>query len=140
MGYKERGLWDEWVPRGRGRWGCGVVPWGTVVCEAGGYVWGWLWVPGGHGHGAGQEESPCVPHKVSVGPGTADALGWVVWMPWVRAVGAPGCCSHLPQSECPLWPSVKLWGGRGGCGALWVEWWVAGCHAVPPTHLNSPHP
>lgn len=61
----------------------GAVLWGTVVCEGGGHVWGWLWVPGAHGHGEGQGESPCVPHKVSVGPGTVRCLG-------VGAVGQ-GC-------------------------------------------------
>lgn len=64
---------DDWLPRmGAG----GFRGAGSRVMVLGGTARGsWAWW--------GQEECPCVPHKVSVGPGTVRCLG-------VGAVGAVG--------------------------------------------------
>lgn len=66
-----------------------------------------------------------MPHKVSVGPGA-------VGCPAVRARGAEPSCRRVNVLYGPLW----------GCGVgrgLWGTLWAAGCYAVPPKHLNSPH-
>lgn len=67
-------------------------------------------------------------------------------MPWGGCCGCHGSGLWAPRGAEPSCPRVSVRyglceavGWAGGCGALWVGWGVAGCHAVPPTRSNSPH-